>query len=162
MLGLGGAYRATDKLMLVADYKWINWKSVMKDFKMTFTADATQPSPLATGFGLGGQVIDATLFQNWKDQNVFMLGAAYRTTEELTLRAGLNIANNPIPSKYENPLFPAIVKNHIMVGAGYAFDAANSVDASLAYAPEVKVTNGSGITTKHSQNNAQIMYSHRF
>lgn len=162
MLTLGTAYKVSPKLFLVFDYKWINWKDVMKDFNMTFTADANQPDPTATAFGLGGTVADATLYQNWKDQNVFMLGAAFRTTEELTLRAGLNIANNPVPDFYENPLFPATIKNHVMLGAGYAIDDVNSVDASITYAPEVEVTNGGGVTTTHSQMNSQIMYSYRF
>lgn len=162
MLGLGTAYRATSRLLLVFDYKWINWESVMKDFTMTFTADASQSDPMASAFGLGGTVMDATLFQNWKDQHVFMLGAAYQTTDALTLRAGLNIANNPIPSEFENPLFPATIKNHAMLGAGYAINNTNSVDLSFTYAPEVEVTNGQGVTTSHDQMNSQIMYSLRF
>ena len=36
--------------------------------------------------------------------------------DALTLRAGLNLANNPIPDQYMNPLFPAIVKNHVTGG----------------------------------------------
>ena len=61
-----------------------------------------------------------------------------------------------------NYLFPAIVKNHYTVGAGYMFTKASSVDFSFAYAPEVKVNAGSGLTTTHSQTNEQIMYSYRF
>ncbi|MHB8846168.1 MAG: OmpP1/FadL family transporter [Nitrospirota bacterium] len=162
MLGLGTAYQASPKLMIVFDYKWINWKDVMKDFNMTFTADANQPNPMAAGFGLGGQTVDATMFQNWDDQNVFMIGAAYKITDELTGRAGLSIANNPVPTKFENPLFPAIEKNHVMLGGGYAFSKASSIDLSVVYAPEVEVTNGQGVTTTHSQMNEQIMYSYRF
>jgi long-chain fatty acid transport protein len=159
MIGVGMAYQATDKLMLVFDYKWINWKDVLKDFKMTFTADSTQAG-LAQGFA--GTQLDATLFQNWKDQNVFMLGAGYKVTDEFTMRVGANIANNPVPDFYNNPLFPAIIKNHYMIGAGYMFSKASSVDASFTYAPEVKVTNGQGVTVTHYQANAQVMYSYRF
>jgi long-chain fatty acid transport protein len=160
MLGLGTAYQASSKVMVVFDYKWINWKDVMKNFNMTFTADASQPNPMAAS--LGGTTLDATMYQNWDDQHVFMIGAAYKFTDEFTGRAGLNLANNPVPNKYENPLFPAIVKNHVMLGGGYAFSKATSVDASFTYAPEVEVTNGQGVTTTHSQTNGQIMYSYRF
>ncbi len=162
MIGLGAAYQATEKLMIVFDYKWINWKDTMKDFKMTFTADTNQANPLAAGFGLGGQSLDATLFQNWKDQNVFMLGAGYKVTNEFTMRVGVNIANNPIPDEFMNPLFPAIEKDHYIIGAGYMISKASSVDASFTYAPEVKQTNGQGVTVKHYQTNAQVMYSYRF
>ncbi len=166
MLAFGGAYQATDDLLLVADYKWINWADVMKNFKMSFTADTNQAG-LAAAFA--NTQMDATMFQNWKDQHVFMLGAGYKFTKEFTGRAGLNIANNPIPNEYLLPLFPAIVKNHIMLGAGYAISDASSLDASLTYAPEVKATTQvqtpSGmvpVTVTHSQQNAQIMYSYRF
>ncbi len=169
MVGVGAAYQASEKLLVVFDYKWINWKDVMKDFTMSFTADANQPSPLASGFGLGGQSMNATLYQNWKDQNVFMLGAGYKVSPDWTIRAGLNIANNPIPDKFLLPLFPAIEKNHVTVGAGYMISKASSVDASFAYAPEVKATTtmltNSGpeqVTVSHSQTNAQVMYSYRF
>ncbi len=169
MIGTGAAYQASEKLMLVFDYKWINWKAVMKDFKMSFTADAFQLSPMASGFGLGGQFMNATLYQNWKDQNVFMLGAGYKVSPDWTIRAGLSIANNPIPDKFLLPLFPAIEKNHVMVGAGYMISKASSVDASFTYAPEVKATTtvltNTGpvpVTVSHSQTNAQLMYSYRF
>jgi long-chain fatty acid transport protein len=159
MLGFGTAYQASPKLNLVFDYKWINWADTMKNFKMSFTAGPNQAG-LAQGFA--NTVLDATMYQNWKDQNVFMLGAGYKFTEEFTGRIGFDIANNPIPDKYENPLFPAIVKNHYMIGAGYAFSKASSVDFSFTYAPEVSATNGQGVKTTHSQMNEQIMYSYRF
>jgi long-chain fatty acid transport protein len=159
--GIGMAYQASDEWMLVADYKRIGWAAVMKDFKMTFEADAVQAGgPMASA--VAGTTLDATLFQNWKDQNVFMLGAAYKASGELTLRMGVNIANNPIPDQYMNPLFPATIRNHVTVGAGYAFSKAASFDMSLTVAPEVRVTNGSGVTTSHSQTNFQLMYSHRY
>jgi len=156
-IGFGVAYQASDDWMIVADYKRINWSGVMKDFKMTFTADATP-----TNGAFGGTTLDAVLFQNWKDQNVYMIGTAYRAAEDLTLRAGVNIAKNPIPDQYENPLFPAIIRNHVTVGAGMALSKVSTFDASLTVAPEVKVTNGSGVTTTHSQTNFQVMYSHRY
>ena len=115
-IGLGVAYQATDKLMIVADYKWINWADVMKNFKLTFTADATQPDPCAAGFA--GTVLDATLFQNWKDQNVFEIGAGYKFTPEFTGRVGLNIANNPIPDAAHEPAVPGHRKEPCDRGRG--------------------------------------------
>ena len=159
MAGIGMAYQVMDNLMIVADYKWINWADVMKNFKLTFTADSTQAG-LAQGFA--GTELDATLFQKWKDQHVIMIGAAYKVSPEWVLRAGLNYANNPIPDTYLNALFPAIEKTHIMIGAGYMISKASSVDASFTYAPEVKQTSDSGVTSTHSQTNAQVMYSYRF
>lgn len=146
--GIGAAWKANKELMIAADVKVIGWKDVMKSFKMTYEG--------------AGSVVDFAMPQNWKDQTVFELGAAYLFTPEFTGRIGVNIANNPIPDDYLNFLFPATEKNHFTLGAGYAFDKASSVDFSFAYAPEVKVNAGNGITTTHSQMNEQIMYSYRF
>jgi long-chain fatty acid transport protein len=168
-VGAGVSYQATPALQLVFDYKWINWAAVMKSFKMSFTADSTQTDAMATNFGLGGQSMDAELFQKWKDQNVFEIGAGYKVNTELTLRVGLNIANNPIPDTYMNALFPAIERNHVTIGAGYMIGKASSVDASFTLAPEVsqttQVMTAAGpapVTVKHSQTNVQVMYSYRF
>lgn len=155
--GFGMAYQANDRLMVAADYKRINWADVMKNFKMTFTAD----NVLSNG-GFAGASMDATLFQNWDDQDVLQLGLAYKATDALTLRAGVNVANNPIPDKYMNPLFPAIEKDHYTAGFGYAFDKSQDVNFSLQYAPKVSQTNGSGVTVEHSQTSWQLMYSKRF
>jgi long-chain fatty acid transport protein len=163
--GLGLAYQVNDKLMLAADYKRIGWAHVMQNFRMSFSADATQADALAQGMVTAGATnMDATLFQNWKNQNVFMIGGAYKYTSALTLRAGLNLANNPVPDSLMNPLFPATIKNHVTFGFGYAFSPAASIDFSLTHAPSVSATNNNmGVTTTHSQkNNWQLMYSNRF
>lgn len=157
--GFGVAFQATDALMIAADYKRIGWQNAMKDFRMTFTADAVQ-SGMAAGFG--GTQLNATMFQNWKDQDVFLLGAAYKVNPQLTLRGGINVANNPIPDSYLNALFPAIVKDHYSIGAGYAFNKVSSLDGSFTHAPEVTQNSGSGVTSTHSQTSWQLMYSHRF
>jgi long-chain fatty acid transport protein len=146
--GVGIAWKANKELLVAADIKVIGWKDVMKNFKMTFEG--------------AGSVIDFAMPQNWKDQTVFQLGAAYLFTPEFTGRVGLNLSSNPIPDKDLNFLFPATIKNHYTLGAGYAFDEASSIDFSFAYAPEVKALAGNGITTTHSQMNQQIMYSYRF
>ncbi len=150
--GAGVAWNATQDVLVVFDIKRINWAAVMKDFKMTY--DGT--------VGGAGATIDFALPQNWKNQTVYELGVGYKVSEPFTVRAGVNLSSNPIPDNYLNPLFPATIKNHIMFGGGYMVSKASSVDASFTYAPEVKSTNADGITVKHSQTNAQVMYSYRF
>jgi long-chain fatty acid transport protein len=151
--GVGVAWNANKQLLVAADVKVIGWKSVMKDFKMTYEG------PIG---GAPGNTVDFAMPQNWKDQTVFELGAAYLFTPEFTGRIGVNLANNPIPATDLNYLFPAIIENSYTLGAGYAFNKASSIDFSFTYAPEVKVTAGNGTTITHSQMNEQIMYSYRF
>lgn len=150
VFAVGASWQARPDLMLVGDVKSIGWAEVMKSFKMRY--DSAQ---------MGGSV-SFELPQNWKDQTVLSLGAAWKANEQLTLRAGLNLANNPVPDATVNPLFPAIVKNHVTFGVGYKASAQGALNASVTMAPKVTVTNGSGIDISHSQTNVQLMYSHAF
>lgn len=158
--GMGVAYQANDQLMVAVDYKRIGWKAVMKDFKMTFAADATQAHPFAAGFA--GTTLDATLYQNWKDQDVIMFGMGYKVTDAFTARGGFQVSGNPVPDTYLNALFPAIVKNQYTVGGGYMFSKVSSLDMSVTIVPEVSATSGSGVTSKMSQTNYQMLYSYHF
>ena len=157
MLGAGLAWYPAPKWMIAADMREIFWKDVMKEFNMNFVASNT-----AANGSFAGQSLDAVLLQNWKDQTVAQLGAAYQINAQLTLRAGVNVSNNPVPDYYLNCLFPAIVKDHVTIGCGWKIDAQSSIDASFAYGFKETVTNGSGATVSHSQTNLQLMYSYRF
>lgn len=147
---VGAAWQATPSVMLAADLKHIAWSSVMKDFRLRYDSA-----------GMGGSVSFA-LAQDWKDQTVLNLGLAWRATEALTVRAGLNLADNPIPEPLVNPLFPATVKNHATLGLGWRFSPASELDGSLTIAPSTTVTNGDGVQVSHRQTSAQLMYTHRF
>jgi long-chain fatty acid transport protein len=170
--GLGLAFQATDSLQLVADLKRINWADTMRNFTMGFTADQSAGNNLSGSFGPGadlrGATLDATLFQRWSNQMAYQVGGAYKVNRQLTVRAGVNYAKNPVPDQYLNALFPAIITQHVTAGVGYAFDTARAMDLSLQYAPPVTATNpGNGstlppVTSKHSQLNWQFIYSIRF
>lgn len=148
--GIGVAYKPTEAWMVVGDLKRINWSETMKDFKMTFTDP-----------GLGA--LDVSMPQNWDDQTVIQVGAAYAQNAELTWRFGANFAENPIPDNTVNPLFPAVIEKHYTAGVGYNISKAHAVNFALSYAPEVSVTNSTtGITTTHSQTSWQMMYSAGF
>lgn len=147
--GLGVSYWPNDTLMLALDYKRINWSRVMRDFHMTFSS-------------AGDVSLDMRLPQNWVDQDVFMAGLSYQASDALLLRAGVNVANNPVPDFYMHPLFPAIITNHLTAGFGYRFSKTSTIDFAYSHAPEVTVTNGSGVTVSHNQNNAQFIYSYRY
>ncbi|HEY9199172.1 MAG TPA: outer membrane protein transport protein [Gammaproteobacteria bacterium] len=170
---IGAAFQATDKLLLVGDIKRLNWADTMQDFSMSFTADQSAGNDLSGAFGPGadlrGGTLDATLFQRWDDQTVYQIGGAYQVDKQLTLRAGYNYADNPVPDQYLNALFPAIVESHITAGFGYGFTDKQTIDFSLQHAPEVSNTNpgipASGIpavTSRHSQTSFQFIYSYRF
>ncbi len=154
-LTLGMAYRM-NQWLFAADVTQIDWSSVMKDFQLNFKVDSTV-------LGFGGAETDVVMKQNWDDQTVLKLGAAYAVNDQLTVRGGLNLANNPVPDEYLNPLFPAIIENHVTMGATYKFNEAHSIAGSLAIAPEVKQTNSqTQVKSTHAQTNIQVMYSFRY
>ncbi|MCA9783770.1 MAG: outer membrane protein transport protein [Candidatus Cloacimonetes bacterium] len=159
-MALGLAYRPSQAWLVAMDLKQIGWSSVMENFNLSFKADATQANPMAMGFA--GTAMDMTLKQNWDDQLVMALGAAFAWNEDLTLRFGFNHASNPVPDQYLNPLFPAIVENHYTLGAGYRIGSHHQLNGSMQLVPEAKNTSASGVVSTHSQTNFQLMYSFGF
>lgn len=150
VIAIGASWQAKPSLLLAVDLKSIGWSDSMKDFKLRY--DSAQ---------MGGSVSFA-LPQNWKDQTVLSLGGAWKASQQLTLRAGLNLADNPIPDATVNPLFPATVKSHVTLGLGYQIAPAGEFNLSLTLAPSTTVTSGAGPAISHGQTNMQLMYSHRF
>jgi len=134
-VGFGIAYDFFETgLVLEADVKWINWSN----------ADGYQDF-------------------DWDDQTVFAIGAQYKATDKLVLRAGYNYAKNPVnehsnftgttttnvqgismPTYYYETFriigFPAIVEHHITLGIGYKFTDAFSLDLGFVYAFENTMT----------------------
>ncbi|MDO9196242.1 OmpP1/FadL family transporter [Rhodoferax sp.] len=151
VFAVGASWQASPALLLAADLKYIGWADAMKSFKMRYDS-----SNSAMGY------VTFAMPQNWNDQTVLSLGMAWKANEQLTLRAGLNLADNPIPDAYVNPLFPATVKSHVTLGLGYKVSAAGEFNASLTLAPSETVTSGAGPAISHGQTNLQVMYSHRF
>lgn len=163
--GVGVAWNATDKLMIAADIKHIRWSESMDSFRVGFTASDSSANNFNAigGPDLRGATLDVSMDQNWDDQTVFMLGGQYMITPTFALRAGVNIADNPVPDDTLNPLFPAIIKNHYTLGFGWRIAPAHALSASLAYAPEVEQTNpNTSITSTHSQTTWRVNYNYSF
>ncbi len=163
MLGGGVAYKPVERVLLALDFKYVYWSSVMKDFRMVFTADES-----ADNGAFAGLVLDATLYQKWENQAVVAVGGAFEATDKLAVRAGYNYGKNPVPDKYLNALFPAIVESHATFGAGYKITDAVSGDASFAYGFTKNATNpGNGSTipqveSEHGQLNWMVMLGYQF
>lgn len=161
-MALGMSFQANDKLMVVADVKRINWSEVMKNFTMRFDAKSiTMAGTDVTGMFTAPDMT-AVMYQNWRDQTVIQLGAAYDVTDAATIRVGYNSSSNPIPDDTMNYLFPAITEKAYTMGLGYTMSEKSSVDVSLNYVPETTAGGVNGYTTKMSQTNYQLMYSHKF
>jgi len=150
VLAVGASWQFSPALLLAADLRYIGWADAMKSFKMRYDSA-----------GMGGSV-NFNMQQDWSDQTVLNLGAAYKVNDKLTLRGGLNLADNPVPDTWVNPLFPATVENHLTFGLGYKVSAAGEFNMAVTMAPKVTVTTPDGVEISHGQTNWQFMYSHRF
>jgi len=129
----GVAWQPTDKLLLEANAKYLTW-----------------------GDSEGYDAFD------WENQWVFAVGAQFKATEKLSLRAGFNYAANPVKEHngwnpegltevqgkqvptfgYEmlrNVGFPAIVESHLTVGFGYQLTEALSLNVAYAHVLEEEI-----------------------
>ncbi len=150
----GISYNASNSITLTADYKLINWSGA-KGYKDF----------------------------NWKDQNVFAVGAKY-AADGYWLGAGYNYADNPISALatgnavykdavvnfFNNMMFPGVVQSSYTLGGGYSFTKAIDLDLAAVITPEVKTTvnvagMGAGTTTNtttHSQSSISASLRYKF
>ncbi len=99
---LGVAY-TLDRLTLTADADWTFWSSY-KELKIT---NASYSS------------LSSTSRKDWKDVVALRLGAEYRVTDPLALRAGFVYDPTPVPADTMGPELPDATRLNYMVGAGY-------------------------------------------
>jgi long-chain fatty acid transport protein len=83
--------------------------------------------------------IDLVNTQNWRDQYVIAVGAAYEVHPELfTVRGGTYYANNPIPDPALQPAIPGAVPAHLTAGAGTRSAKHVEIDAAFRVGVEVQ------------------------
>ncbi|AGX88574.1 OmpP1/FadL family transporter [Candidatus Symbiobacter mobilis] len=150
VFAIGASWLASPTWLFAADIRNIEWSDVMESFRMRYDS--------ANGLGS----VHFTMPQHWKDQVVLNLGAAWKANDRLTLRAGLNLSDNPVPDGYVCPMFPATVSNHVSVGGGYALSDTSAINVSLTHAPSHTVQTPTAIDISHGQTNLMLMYSQRF
>jgi long-chain fatty acid transport protein len=99
---LGVAF-TLDRLTLSADADWTFWSSY-RELKIT---NATVPT------------YSSTSRKDWKDVCALRLGAEYRVTDPLALRAGFVYDPTPVPADTMGPELPDSTRMNYMVGVGY-------------------------------------------
>ncbi len=101
---LGASY-TLDRLTVNVDGDWTFWHSYQS---LPITIDAQVP----TLFSTNAQ-------KNWKDVVALRIGAEYRVTDPLALRAGFVYDPTPVPAATMGPELPDATRLNYMVGAGY-------------------------------------------
>lgn len=150
--GIGLQVRPGQNWMIAFDVKRYNWNNAMKIIQVEYD----NPDPATTPIQEG--VIPFVF--DWQDQWVYALGAEWRTSEKITLRAGFNHGDSPVPDETLNPLFPATTEDHLAVGLGWNIGS-YTLNFGLQHAFKATQTNnntnpmvnpfGPGATVDHSQ-----------
>lgn len=125
---VGAAYDLNDKTTLMLAYRHIAYSDVGAIGNAT-TVQKPFGAPGGPGFG-------------WEDVKTVKLGVSYKYSDAITLRGGVSSNNNPIGSEDVtlNILAPGVQETHVTGGLTYELGGGNSLDFSLTYSPESKVT----------------------
>jgi long-chain fatty acid transport protein len=78
--------------------------------------------------------------QNWHNQIVYALGAAYTYDDLTTLYAGYNYGKNPMPEKNSSSLLAAILESHVTLGFSRILNDNWKLTSGIEYLLPVKVT----------------------
>jgi long-chain fatty acid transport protein len=144
VVGIG--FKPMSNLSFALDGKWVNY------------ADAA-------GFGTGAGAL------GWQNIKVIAAGVELKATPGLTLRAGYNHSDNPIPDKlsFNSIIAPAVFQNHACLGLGLKIY--SNLDANLALYRVFKNTGsgpflspsgpvpGTQVTNKNEVNSAVLTLS---
>lgn len=106
---IGVAFKASPKTTVAFDVQKIKYGSVKA---IANPLDAAPAGSTALGENDGAGF-------GWQDQTVYKLGASYEYNDKLTLRAGWNHGDSPIPNSQLlfNIVAPAVVEDHLTLGA---------------------------------------------
>ena len=115
VIGLGLGWNPTEKCLVALDLRWINYASTRGFDQQGYNADGS-----VKGFG-------------WDNIWAMGLGLRHHINDSLTLRAGYNYSQDPIPDDLSvfNVPAPAIVQHHLTAGAGIGIS--ENVELNLAY-----------------------------
>ena len=140
---------------IAGDFRYIFYESAA-GFEIP-SSGPFNPDGSAAGFG-------------WENIYVIAIGLQYRPIEALALRGGWNFSQNPVPDAlaFINVPAPAIVQNHLTLGAGYKFT--RRFEVSLGYykafsnsgtGPVLNpaVPPGSTVTNELSENSIQLQFT---
>jgi long-chain fatty acid transport protein len=127
-IGFGVSVNASQNIKLSADCEWIDWADAFN--RMTIKLSNGNNPNINTMLGNNG-TFNMDFPMNWKNAIVVKVGGEYDVNKDLTLRLGYAYGNNPVPESTIFPVFPAIVENHLMVGASYKISNPLTVHAAL-------------------------------
>ena len=185
---LGGNFKVNDGMAfsLVLQPKMSmgeinNFKNFLGMFGFTGDAALTLPNIVGVGgkFAVGKNMdivadimqyqwssVDVFDFFGWQDQTVLKVGAEWRATDKLALRAGINYGKSPIQGDVAviggttsaveaNASFPAVSEQHVTLGMGYKMDKNMTVNAYYLHSPRTTIEDATGLAPTFAISMAQ-------
>jgi long-chain fatty acid transport protein len=158
---VGVAVHPSEALTFAVDVEKINYSEVksIANPMMPNIMNAQLGNAGGAGFG-------------WRDTTVYKLGVQWQATQNLTLRAGYNKCDQPIPESEVlfNILAPGVVEQHLTVGATQVLNANSALSFSLMRAFSKSITGpnpleapgAQTITLRMDQWDFELGYSHKF
>lgn len=155
---IGASFKASPTIRVAFDYQKIVYSGVRAIANASNTG-GTLGAANGPGFG-------------WSDVNVYKLGAEWNYSGNLTLRAGVNVGDNPVQARDAtfNILAPGVITTHYTLGGTYAIAKDKELTVAYMYAPENSVTGptsallggGGNDTIKMSQQSLGIQFGWKY
>jgi len=127
IIGFGYGIELTDTVRLEADVEWVEFSRYD-----SLSLDAGNSNPLLNGTTAPNPRAPLVVRQNWKDAWTLGLGADWKATESLTLRAGYIFLQSPVPEEALAPTLPDADQHVFTVGAGI-HRGRNRLDVAYGY-----------------------------
>lgn len=158
---LGVAWDVTPTVTLMADYRHIFYGGVG-----SIANSSAAMAPGAGNLGLAG----GPGF-GWKDVDVIALAAAWKASQDLTLRVGYSHNTNPVQKAdvMFNIFAPGVVTDHFSGGLSYQLTKNSGIDLAAAWVPRnsvsgqsLAVMGGQDLKLSMEQYELSLGYSYKF
>ena len=116
-LSFGVHQELTERVALMAEAQWTDW-SVFDQLTIKFD-NPNQP--------------DSVTEEEWEDTWFFAVGATFKATDEVTLRAGVAYDQSPVKDEFRTPRIPDGDRRWLSLGAGWQPLAWLNLDAAFTY-----------------------------
>lgn len=150
-VAIGAAFKPDDRWLLSGKINWIQWSDAIKDVTTTWQ-DPDSPSAASQ--------LRTVTPQNWHNQLVYALGAAYRYDDKTTLYAGYNYGKNPVPTQNSSALLAATLEQHITLGMARKLDANWKLTSGIEWLLPKDVTYDSNVFGKNAEANNGGFFLH--
>jgi len=116
---IGLSYKFSDRLKLAAEVQMVQWNAY-KELKFDFSPAALDPA-------------DVVSTKNYENTMVYRIGAEYKMTDRLDLRASAYFDETPVQSSLYNPETPGMNKLGLSFGASFSPVKNFTVDFAMLY-----------------------------